>query len=342
MAEQRGLVEEVKHRAGKYGGFTFGGQQPDGVSVHHPLRRGTVFPGGAKAAVLLTFDVEGTYGNAEGDVKKELSNFPKICSFLARSGIPATFNVIGQMAEELGPDFLHSMIDAGCEVASHGYVHDLNKLYGGDRVYAGHYGLDENTALVMEGVAALDKIIRPSGVRGIRFPYGHFNEYSYNAVERSGLSWTSNVGIDDFVVPGQGYGPQPFQMKLGEKIYPIVEIPLDSQTFDWPIWIADENTNGVFVGAVKSYCEDRGIPFVRTPKGAVAVWKTRIAEAVANNSVLTLLCHPIYLTIRNAAWGDPVKEFLFPVIEILADLNRQNSVWVCTCSQMAEFYRELR
>jgi hypothetical protein len=44
MGRERRLVEEVKHRAGKYGGFTFGGQQPDGVSVHHPLRRGSRCP----------------------------------------------------------------------------------------------------------------------------------------------------------------------------------------------------------------------------------------------------------------------------------------------------------
>jgi peptidoglycan/xylan/chitin deacetylase (PgdA/CDA1 family) len=338
MAKQRGLIEEVKHKAGHYGGFTFGGQQPDGVSVFQPLPRGCVFPGGARAAVLLTFDVEGHYGNAEADAAAELANYPRICSFLARRGVPATFNVVGLMAEELGPDFLHLMVDAGCEVASHGYVHDLNKLYGGEFVYAGHYGAVENATLVKQGITSLNKIIHPRRIRGIRFPYGHFNEYSYEAAARAGLSWTSNVGIDDFVVPGQGYGSQPFRMKLGKKLYPLVEIPLDSQTFDWPIWVADESTNGAFVGAVRNFCEQRRIPFLRTPKGAVAVWKKRIEEAVAGRAVFTLLCHPIYLTLRKTTWGDPVEEFLFPVIETLADLKKTCGAWVCTCSQMADFY----
>ena len=144
-------------------------------------------------------------------------------------------------------------------------------------MYAGHYGPEVNLKQVQDGVAAIDAI-RPGSVRGFRLPYGHFNEYSYGALAQLGLTWSSNVSGDDFVVPGNGYGFAPFQMRLGEKNYPIVEIPLDSQTYDWSIWMADDAANGPFVESVRRYCALRDIAFERTPRGGVAIWRQRSAR----------------------------------------------------------------
>ncbi|MBN1672711.1 MAG: polysaccharide deacetylase family protein [Kiritimatiellae bacterium] len=335
--DPRRLTEATKHREGRYGGFSFGGQAPDGVVVHKPLPAGTVFPNGARAALLLTFDVEGNYGNGAGDIRVELANYRRICERLADNGVPATFNIVGQMAEEHGPEFVEWMLAAGCEIASHGYVHDMNKRHGGDRVYAGHYGRREIEAQIRDGVAALNAI-RAGAVRGIRLPYGHFNEYAYAAMAALGLRWASNVGIDDFIVPGQGFGPAPFQMQLGDTRYPLVEIPLDSQTYDWSVWMAGERQNREFVEAVRAYCDARCIAFERTPTGAVGVWYRRMLDAVENETVFTLLCHPTNLAVRSVKWGDPVEEFLFPVIDRLGALHRGREAWVCTCAQMAELY----
>jgi len=338
--EERSLVENTKHAAGKYGGFSFGGARPDGVKVYKPLERGITFPNGASAALLLTFDVEGNYGNGTGDENLEISNYDRICSRLGANGIPATFNVVGQMVEAYGAGFVKRMLDTGSEIAPHGYVHDLNKFYGGDKVYAGHYGPVENGMQISRGIEAIENHF-PDEVRGYRLPYGHFNEYTYDAIENAGLAWASNVGIDDFIHPSQGFGTQPFQFGLGDKVYDIVEIPLDSQTFDWAIWMADESANRQFTEAVKAYCVSRGIPFVRTPEGAVRIWRQRAAEAVENNSVFTFLCHPINLATRHFASGDPLDEFLLPVIDLLGELHRTKKAWVCTCGEMAGFYRKV-
>jgi peptidoglycan/xylan/chitin deacetylase (PgdA/CDA1 family) len=242
------------------------------------------------------------------------------------------------MAEEHGPDFLEWMLEAGCEVASHGYVHDLNRLYGGDRVYAGHYGRKENLDQVRMGIEAIHRFF-PGAVRGVRMPYGHFNEFTYDALEQSGVVWSSNVGIDDMLRPGQGFGPMPFAMRLGDRAYPIVEIPLDTQTYDWTIWMADEGANRSFVEAVRTYASRRGLVFDRSYAGGVSIWRERMREAVENQTSFTLLCHPINLAPRDSGAGDPVSEFLFPVIDRLEELRRENKAWVCTCGQMADFYR---
>ena len=338
--EERSLVENTKHASGTYGGFSFGGQQPEGVQVYHPLKKGITFPNGAKAALLLTFDVEGNYGNGTGDIDLEIANYDRICVRLEANSIPATFNIVGKMVEDHVPNFAQRMLDSGSEIAPHGYVHDLNKRHGGDKVYAGHYGPAENKMQIDDGIRALEKNF-PGTVSGYRLPYGHFNEYSYDAIEGAKLQWTSHLGIDDFIHPGNGFGTQPFQIGLGNKIYDLVEIPLDSQTFDWPIWMADEKANKPFVDAVRAYCRSRDIPFVRTPAGGVSIWRQRMMEALENQSVFTFLCHPTNLAVSNAVWGNPLEQFLFPAIDLLGELNRTKKAWVCTCGQMTDFYRQV-
>lgn len=330
--EKQSLVENIKHAAGKYGGFSFGGCQPDGVKVHNPLRKGIKFPNGAKSALLLTFDVEGNYGNGTGSEDLEIANYDLICRRLEDNGIPATFNIVGKMIEDRGPDFVQAMLRSSSEIAPHGYVHDLNNRHGGDKVYAGHYGPVENKLQVDDGILVLEKRF-PNMVKGYRLPYGHFNEHSYDALEEAGLLWTSHVGLE--------FGTQPFQIGLGDRIYNLVEIPLDSQTFDWSIWMADEKTDKSFVDAVRAYCQSRNIAFERTPECGLAIWRQRMAEAIEGQSVFTLLCHPINLAVKNDVPGDPLEEFLFPAIDLLGDLNHSKKAWVCTCEQMAEFYRNV-
>jgi peptidoglycan/xylan/chitin deacetylase (PgdA/CDA1 family) len=334
---ERSLIEQARCRKGRYGGFCFGGCQPEGVRAHQPLPAGTAWPNGAAGALLLTFDVEGTYGNGTGDMAREVANYKRICQRLARAGIPATFNIVGRMAEEQGPQFIRWMLDCGSEIATHGYEHELNRRHGGDAVYAGHYGPAENLAQIRDGVAALDKQF-PGSVRGVRMPYGHFNEFTYDAIAELGLTWASNVSIDDFLVPGGGFGPAPFRMQLGDKIYPVVEIPLDSQTYDWCIWAADETANRPFVEAVRAYCERTGIPFDRTPAGGVPIWMARCRDALKRNGLFTLLCHPINLVAESERWKDPVEEFLFPVIDELGRLHRSGEAFVGTCGQVADVY----
>ena len=334
---ERPLAESIAHAQGRYGGFTFAGQFPEGVVVRDPLPHGVAFPNGARAAFLLTFDVEGTYGNGRGDMVREIANYARICDRLRTLGLAATFNVLGRMAEEHGARFLPAMRAAGAEIVPHGYIHELNQRHGGEKVYAGHYGPTENLAQIRDGLAALE---RTAGVRarGVRLPYGHFNEFTYAAYAACGLQWASNVGMDDFVVPGQGAGPAPFRMQLGDTVYPIVEIPLDSQTYDWAVFIADEQANAGFVQAVRRYCDRAGIAFERSPRGAVRVWEQRMADTLAAQAVFTFLCHPINLAVADPGWHDAVDEFLFPVFDRLAELQGARRAWVCTCTELATFY----
>ena len=60
-------------------------------------------------------------------------------------------------------------------------------------------------------------------------------------------------------------------------------------------------------------------------------------ESTDDQSVFTLLCHPINLAINNVAWIDPLEQFLIPALDLLGELNQTKKAWVCTCAQMTAF-----
>ncbi len=339
MTSDVDLLKRISGVKGQYGGHCFGGTQPLGITYRNQMPCGLSFPNGAKGALLLTFDVEGNYGNGTGDTQEEVANYRRICDRLRENGIQATFNVVGKMIEGYGHEFVEQMFAADCEVATHGYVHDLNKRHGGEHPYASQYGFKENLEQIRDGIEVIHRI-RPNTVRGVRIPYGIFNEYVYDAIEELGLAWSSIAGGGGFPGSGPGLSNMPFQMQLGEKLYPSVEIPMDSQTFDWAIFIADEKSNPAFVESVRAYCLARDIPFNRSPGGAAEIWEKRMLDTLEQESCFTFICHPINLTIKDARWKDAVDEFLLRVIDKLGVLHREKKAWVCTCNQMAEFYRE--
>jgi peptidoglycan/xylan/chitin deacetylase (PgdA/CDA1 family) len=243
------------------------------------------------------------------------------------------------MVEDYGGTFLEWMLECNSEIASHGYVHDMNKRYGGNKIYAGQYELKENIEQVRDGVNAIEKLF-PGTVSGIRMPYAHFNEYTYNAIEDMGLKWASNTGIDDFINHDNGFDNGPFKIKMGNKTYSTLEIPLDTQTFDWAIWLADKTDNHTFVEAVELFCNKNNLAnYERTPSFAAKIWKKRIETSIKNETIFTLLCHPVNLTVKSALWEDPVDEFLLPVIDLLGSLTAEKKIWLCTCAEMTEFYK---
>src|SRR3954449_12378710 len=57
---------------------------------------------------------------------------PRILKLLARRDIPATFFIPGHTIETY-PDVCRQVVDAGCEVALHGYAHEFNPTLDADK-----------------------------------------------------------------------------------------------------------------------------------------------------------------------------------------------------------------
>lgn len=95
----------------------------------------STFPDGKNTAVSLTFDVDaeaGWLGEGEEYARRltilsegrygVVRGVPRILNLLARHSIPATFFVPGHTAEH-HPGLVDRLLEAGHEVAHHGYLH---------------------------------------------------------------------------------------------------------------------------------------------------------------------------------------------------------------------------
>jgi peptidoglycan-N-acetylglucosamine deacetylase len=146
------------------------------------------WPGGARAAVTVTFDNLGEAAEQElgmatptGGHYSITKALPIVLSELAQAGARATFFVEGVNAETY-PQALRSIVDAGHECAYHAWRHeDWNRLTEPE----------ENENLT-RGLAALRACgLQPSGFRP---PGGLLGEGTLRLLQAQGLSYCSPAG----------------------------------------------------------------------------------------------------------------------------------------------------
>jgi peptidoglycan-N-acetylglucosamine deacetylase len=124
---------------------------------------------------------------------------PAILDMLGRHEVRATFFVPGRVAER-HPDRVRAIVDAGHELAHHGYTHTSPTLLS---------RREEQTEL-QRGLEALNQF--GVEIRGYRSPSWDFSEHTLELLTEAGLAYSSNL-MDDI---------RPY---LHEG-YPIVELPV--------------------------------------------------------------------------------------------------------------------
>ena len=182
-----------------------------------PARR---WKGGAKAAVLLSFDsdhetpslrdsetspgrmAQGEYGARVG--------VPRILELLRRYEAPASF-YIPAVCALLRPDEVPTYVEQGHEVAVHGWIHERNTL------------LSYEQELDLLG-RATDVLHRQSGARpvGIRTPSWDFSDSTLDVIRELGFVYDSSLMADD----------EPYELLADGSPTGIVEIPVE--------WIRDD------------------------------------------------------------------------------------------------------
>lgn len=183
----------------------------------------TGFPGGASAAVSLTFDVDaeaGWLGEGEEYARRltilsegrygVTRGVPRILDLLRRFEIPATFFVPGYTAE-VHPALVETLLDAGHEVAHHGYLHLRS-----DKVSA-QAQADE----IHLGLAALEKAgaPRPAGYRSTSW---ELTPETLQLLVDNGFRYDSSCMGDD----------RPYIERWQD--LSILEIPVHWSLDDWP------------------------------------------------------------------------------------------------------------
>ncbi|HXG40606.1 MAG TPA: polysaccharide deacetylase [Candidatus Limnocylindrales bacterium] len=236
-----------------------------------PLPPGFRWPDGVRAAAAFTFDLD-----AESpilwdrpasagwlDVMSHQAYGPRtglgrLLRILDRQAIRATFFVPGYSAERW-PEAVHSIRDAGHEIAHHGYLHEGSR---------GATPEDEERRLV-RGLEALDAVagVRPVGYRAPNWEMS----YALPAIlARHGFRYDS--GLMDADHPYRlAVSPEPGAATL-------VELPVHWSLDDWEPYVYLPGISGSGV--------------IASPADVVARWTLELEALAAEGGLFVLTNHP--------------------------------------------------
>src|SRR5829696_9000201 len=111
---------------------------------------------------------------------------PRILRLLAHRGIPSTFFIPGHTMETY-PDVCQMVVDAGCEVALHGYAHEFNPRVSLDR---------ERWAMARSFELAARLTGQPP--LGYRAPSGELTMQTIDLLLEHGLTYDSSLMGHDY------------------------------------------------------------------------------------------------------------------------------------------------
>lgn len=222
------------------------------------------WPGGAQVAVALTFDVDGEAPwLGEGpEYERRLSmlsmgrfgperGLPRVLKLLAGHSIPATFYVPGHTADNF-PEVLPAILEAGHEVAHHGYLH-----LGTDGLPA-----DAQRAELEQGLEALGKFgVQPAGYRS---PGWELSPETLSMLSGYGFTYESSLMADD----------RPYWLTSDGK--PLLELPGHWSICDWPYFGWTAYHGGLLAD----------------PAAVQRIWYDEYETAHAEGGVITYTMHP--------------------------------------------------
>jgi len=166
------------------------------MTDHVPSGAKPQWPGGARCAVCLTFDLDGeavwtskipqdpAFGSA---TVRSLGRFgpqtatPRILVFLEQVGIRAGFFVVGQVAEQY-PDLVRDIHRRGHEIGNHGYSHVSPAMLGPEKT---HEDLDR-CQKVLEQITGVSP-------RGFRSPGADVTPACWEYLVANGFAYDSSL-----------------------------------------------------------------------------------------------------------------------------------------------------
>lgn len=271
----------------------------EAVRAGRPLRP-RAWPGGARAAVALSFDsdhetiplrdgetrpgklAQGEYGSRVGA--------PRILRLLADRSLPATF-FMPAVSALLHPDEVRAYVDHGHEVALHGWIHERNTLlsYEDERELA---------------FRAADTLERLTGTRpvGIRTPSWDFSDHTLAVSRELGLVYDSSLMADD----------EPYELLDHGEATGMVEIPVEWIRDDAPYLMMER------FGSLRPYTP---------PRDVMGIWRDEFDRAYEEGGVFQLTLHPHIIGHRSR----------MTVLAELLDHIAGHDVWYATHAELAEY-----
>ncbi|MCX6552578.1 MAG: polysaccharide deacetylase [Acidobacteria bacterium] len=267
------------------------------VRAGRPLRP-SVWPGGARCAVALSFDADhetnelrdggksigrlawGQYGSRVG--------VPRILEVLRRHNVPATF-FIPAVAALIHPDEPRRVVDAGHEVAIHGWIHELNSALPGP--------VERDLLL-----RSADTIERLSGRRpvGLRTPSWDFSPDTLAIEMEMGLLYDSSLMADEDC----------YELLLAGGPSGVVELPVE--------WVRDDAAYFIMhrFQSLRPYMP---------PTGVFDIFRRELDAAWEAGGLFQLTMHPHVIGYRSRIW---ILE------ELIRHAVAKTDVWFATHEQV--------
>lgn len=258
--------------------------------------------GGAKVAVLLSFDVdnetislrygEPTVGSLSQHQYGARVGLPRVLALLDRHRIPATF-FIPSVSLAITPDMATWIKASGRhEFAVHGWIHELNATLP-DSI---------ERRLLQRAVAELTEMtgVRPTGYRA---PSWNFSPNTLDILRDMGFRYESSLMADD----------APYELLHRGQPTGIVELPVE--------WILDD----------APLFDPRGERYMN-PRDVAQVWMDEFDRAYEEGGMLVLTMHPHVIGHRSRMVA---LELLITYINAKAPRD----VWWATHADAAEYVR---
>jgi len=187
-------------------------------------RAGGRWPDGYRAALCVSIDVDGRYGETQSrtpdafwihQTAYDPTGVDRLLGILADAGVRGTFCWVGAVAEER-PDDVRRAVAEGHEIALHSWDH---------RAY-NSLSRDEQRVDIERTLAALTRIAGTAPV-GHKSPGWRYDEQTFPLLQALGLRWA----MDE---PG---GDLPYLLRPDPARPPLVQLPPSWTYDDYPFFV---------------------------------------------------------------------------------------------------------
>jgi peptidoglycan/xylan/chitin deacetylase (PgdA/CDA1 family) len=260
------------------------------------------WPGGARVAVLLSFDVdnetipvrfgEPTIGELSQGQYGARVGLGRVVDLLDRNRIPATF-FIPAVSLLLSPEMTGVIKRSGRhEFAIHGWIHERNAILAAD----------VERELVQRAVDTLTKLTGSRPV-GYRAPSWNLSPNTLRIVRDLGFLYESSLMADD----------SPYELDADGQPTGVIELPVE--------WILDD----------APLVDPRGNAY-SPPRDLVQVWIDEFDKAYAEGGMFLLTMHPHISGHRSR---------IVALEQLIAHLKSKPGVWFGTHRQAAEYVKSV-
>ncbi len=271
----------------------------------NPIRAGRSlqpeqWPGGARVAVLLSFDVDNETvwlrnsdtsigGLSQGEYGGRTA-LPRVVSLLDSHRIPASF-FIPAVSLMLNPGMAEVIKESGRhEFAVHGWIHEHNTQITGE----------EERQLLQKAVAKLTELTGERPV-GYRAPSWNSSPNTLQIIQELGFLYDSSLMADD----------RPYEILADNCPSGMVELPVD--------WILDD-------APLMNPLGGRYSP----PREVLQVYIDEFDKAYEEGTMFLLTLHPHYIGHRSR---------IVVLEELIEHIRSKPDVWFATHKEVAELVK---